>query len=366
MPLFDDAVKKEVELEQSLLQLADQYGADAFNRMLLSLLPPKENEITKRLEEIPLDDAINHYVSSDAYLSLATSSQQTYRYEMNLFAQHCKPLNNGFPSLNDINSSVLLINYCAQARSLNTQNKKKSFLSSFLTEVFSYFLNRDIGKLKRALTIENDRNSEPKAFTKEQIDEILINVRLGREAHRNFTILWTFLGSGIRLDEMIKLQVSDIVTSRQEIMVRRKGKKGLKQPNKITISALEVLNAYINFRYQGIKETKDYSDRYVFSDDKGISPLHASTVQKMFSSLIREIKSIPDSDKRPYQNSIHSLRHSFALYLLESGVKIYTIKDLMGHTWVSSTEKYLKIFDSELVKAINKHPFAQLKVSDLF
>ncbi|MGF7046535.1 site-specific recombinase XerD [Paenibacillus sp. DS2015] len=86
----------------------------------------------------------------------------------------------------------------------------------------------------------------------------------------------------------------------------------------------------------------------------------------MMTSLIKEAKSINDKDKNNYQLSVHSLRHSFALYLLESGVNIYVIKELMRHKWLSSTEVYLKLFNKTLVNAINKHPLAQLKVSDLY
>jgi integrase/recombinase XerD len=82
----------------------------------------------------------------------------------------------------------------------------------------------------------------------------------------------------------------------------------------------------------------------------------------MFSSLIAEAKTISAIEKKPYQLSVHSLRHSFALYLLESGVNIYSIKELMRHAWLSSTEVYLKLFDSMLLSAIEKHPLAQIKV----
>ncbi|WP_431786089.1 hypothetical protein [Paenibacillus lactis] len=52
--------------------------------------------------------------------------------------------------------------------------------------------------------------------------------------------------------------------------------------------------------------------------------------------------------------------------MLESCVNLYTIKELMRHSWLSSTEVYLKLFDSMLVTAIDQHPLAQLKTSDLF
>ncbi|WP_431785571.1 tyrosine-type recombinase/integrase [Paenibacillus lactis] len=202
-----------------------------------------------------------------------------------------------FPTLFNDSLYVKVNEYLAPVQKLNTRSKKAAFLRSFLGEVFAHFFNQDIRKLKRTLSMEIDHNREPRAFTKEQLDELLCLVRLGREAHRNFTILWTFLGSGIRLSELLHLQIGDIVVSRQEILVRGKGKKGYKQPSKITKSSLEILNTYVNFRHHGVKDAQDYLERYIFSDDRGTSPLHESTVQKMFASLIDQAKSIPESEK---------------------------------------------------------------------
>ncbi|MGG6314598.1 tyrosine-type recombinase/integrase [Paenibacillus macerans] len=366
MPIYDDSVSNEIALEESLVQLAEQFGPDTFQRMLNRLIPSGSNEAVIRNEKVLLDEAVLHYYESDTFQSLAKSSQLSYRYEMDLFLRYCGNSNDAKPCLKDVISAAFLAEYLAPVRKLNTRSKKAAFLRSFLGEASSHFFNQDIGKLKRTLSMEIDQNREPRAFTKEQLDELLCLVRLGREAHRNFTILWTFLGSGIRLSELLHLQTGDIISSRQEILVRGKGKKGYKQPSKITKSSLEILNKYVSFRYHGIKDEQDYQERYVFSDDKGKTPLHESTIQKMLASLIDEAKSIPESDKKPYQFSVHSLRHSFALYLLESGVNLYTIKELMRHSWLSSTEVYLKLFDSMLVTAIDQHPLAQLKTSDLF
>jgi integrase/recombinase XerD len=369
MPFFDDAVSKDVLLEESIAQLADQYGSAAFQRTLFRFLPSSSSIVSNDHNEVVLlKDAISHYFASDAFLSLAESSQQAYRYEMNLFIRHCQRMKGegSNPNIREVATVLFLTEYLSPIKKLNTRSKKAAFMRSFLGEVFAHFFSSNIGKLKRTLSIEMDRNHEPRAFTKEQLDELLCNVRLGREAHRNFTILWTFLGSGIRLSELLHLQIEDIIPSRQEIRVRGKGKKGYKQPSKITKSSLEILCAYVKFRFGGVMLAPNYTELFIFSNDRGISPLHDSTIQKMFAALINEAKSIPECDKKPYQLSVHSLRHSFALYLLESGVNIYTIKELMRHAWLSSTEVYLKLFDSMLVKAIDQHPFAQIKANDLF
>lgn len=366
MPLFDEAVPNEVSLEEQLFQLADQYGPTAFQSVLqrLGAEHSVRNPTPTEEQNVHLDQAISHYFSSDTFLSLSTSSQEAYRYEMNLFTRYCTHLKGENPPIQEVSSAQFLLEYLSSVKKLNTRNKKCAFLRSFLGEALQHFLNKNVGKLHRALSIQIDKNREPRAFTKVQLDELLCLVRLGREAHRNFIILWSFLGSGIRLSELCKLQIGDLIPSRQEILVRGKGKKGYKQPSKMTKSSFEALCGYIQFRYVGIKDVPDYKERFIFSDDKGVTPIHESTVQKMFAALISEAKSIPDSDKEPYRLSVHSLRHSFALYLLESGVDLYTIKELLRHSWLSSTEVYLKLFDSMLVSAIDQHPLAQIKISD--
>lgn len=366
MPLFDDAITNDLALEEALLQLADKYGPNAFARHIHSLEPPTGNSTRIASEDILISDAAAHYFASDSFLCLASSSQKSYRYEMNLFLRYCQKMKGTNPTLKDVDSAVYLGDYLASAQKLNTRSKKSAFLRSFLGEVCAHYQNRDIGKLKRVLSIEIDSNREPRAFTKEQIDELICLVRLGRESHRNFTILWTFLGSGIRLSELIHLQIGDIISSRNEILVRGKGQRGFKQPSKLTTSSLDILNAYVKFRYSGIKSEPNYLERYIFSDDRGISPLHESTIQKMFSSLIDSAKTISDADKKPYQLSVHSLRHSFAMFMLQSGVDPEFIQKFMRHQWYSSTEIYLNFFDSMLVEAIDKHPLSQLKTSDFF
>ncbi|MEX1028667.1 MAG: tyrosine-type recombinase/integrase [Paenibacillaceae bacterium] len=369
MPFYDEAVPNGVLLEEAIEQLAEQYGPSEFNQALerLEWITAASNMLSPmQQDQVKLLDAITHYYSSDTFQGLAESSQLVYKYEINLFLKYCTHIKGENPDIKEVSSAIFLKDYLAPVNKLNTRSKKSAFLRSFLGEVFEHFFKSKIDKLKRTLSIEVDKNKEPRAFSKQQLDELLRLVRLGREAYRNFTIIWSFLGSGIRLSELCTLQVGDVFPDRQEILVRGKGKKGYKQANKMTKSSLDALCSYIKFRYKGLENESDYLNWYIFSDNKGQSPLHESTIQKMFSAIIDEAQTIPELDKKPYHFSVHSLRHSFALYLLESGVNIYTIKELMRHAWLSSTEVYLKLYDSMLVDAIDKHPLAQIKVSDFF
>ncbi|MFE9278710.1 tyrosine-type recombinase/integrase [Paenibacillus glucanolyticus] len=366
--MYDEEMEGFIELEESIQLLAEKHGPFQV-RMALT---KKEwfPELRKKDPEsriVLLSEAVEHYLNSDAYLGLAYTSQSTYKYELNLFVEYCNTNKGHDPNIRDVASSASLTQYLSSAKKQNTRSKKAAFLRTFLRETLGHFFEDGIDRLKTALKVKPDKKrGQPRAFEKQQIEELLMLARLSRDGHRNFTIIWTFLGTGIRLNELCRLQVGDINPALQDIMVCGKGNKDCKQTTKITKSALEILCSYVHFRYSKLADKPGYKDLYVFSDDKGVSPLSDSTIQKMITNLIAEAETISKEDKGTYQLSVHSLRHSFALYLLESGVNICKIKDLMRHQWLSSTEVYLEMFSHMLVEAINKHPLGQLKVSEVY
>lgn len=367
MPVYDEQFETDLSLEEKIKDIAETFGPLKFLEALNQMdWVPKAKNTARPTGHVFLQDAAEFYYLSDSFTELATASQVAYRYEMKLFLSYCDQNFNQDPDFKSVCSAQFLSSYLSSVRNKNTRSKKASFLRSFLRTVLEHFYEANIDKLKRTLKVEVDERRLPRAFTNVQIDELLSLVRLGRESHRNFTILWTFLGTGVRLNELCLLQIGDIKPQTQEIFVRGKGDKEFKTPCKITKFSLEILCQYVKFRYGSIKHLPDYAERYVFSDDKGVTPLHDSTIQKMFGNLIDEASTITEDDKRLYQLSVHSLRHSYALYLLESGVNIYTIKELLRHKWLSSSLVYLKLFDSMLVKVIDQHPLANLNVSDFF
>ncbi|ASA19526.1 hypothetical protein B9T62_01010 [Paenibacillus donghaensis] len=285
---------------------------------------------------------------------------------MNLFIKFCSQHFNQDPDFKSVCTSQFLSSYLLTVQNKNTRSKKAAFLRNFLRTILDHFYEDNIEKIKRVLKVKVDKRNLPRAFTKEQIDELIMLARLGRESYRNFVILWTFLGTGIRLSELCTLQIGDIKPQTKDIYVRSKGEKEFKTPSKITDFSLELLTQFVKFRFGALKDLPNYSELYVFSNNQGKTPINESTVQKMLSNLIDQSSTITDDDKNVYQLSVHSLRHSFALYLLESGVDPYTIQQLLRHKWLSSTLVYLNLFDSMLVKVINQHPLANLKVTDFF
>jgi integrase/recombinase XerD len=366
MPLYSEEWDFD-KIDDEIIKVAEKYGFIELQHALKRLdLLNNEEEKEKIKKNVLLEVAIDFYFGCDDFNNLAPSSQQAYRYEMNLFSTHCLKHKGLEPYIMDVSSPLFLSEYLKSVKKQNTKSKKSAFLRGFLRVTYEHFFNLDIKKIKKVLQVKVDKNRLPRAFRKEQIDEITTLSRLGREPFRNFTVLWVFLGTGIRLNELCNLQVGDIKPQLQEIQVLPKGDKNRKEARKITKFSLDLICKYIHFRYGALKQNPGYNELYIFSVDQGITPIHDSTVQTMLGNLIKEAKTISEDDKKNYQFSVHSLRHSFALYLLESGVDIYTIKELLNHKWLSSTTVYLKLYDDMLVKAIDKHPLGNLKVNNFF
>lgn len=132
--------------------------------------------------------------------------------------------------------------------------------------------------------------------------------------------------AGLRLNELLHLRVSDIDSERMVIHVRQgKGKKD--REVMLSPSLLETLRAYWRqARPQG----------FLFPGNKDGRPLNATVLQRGFAIAKQAARIEKDV-------SFHSLRHSFATHLMESGVSVRTIQALLGHRSLGSTERYTHV-----------------------
>jgi integrase/recombinase XerD len=362
-------MSKKVQLEQEIQKLHATYGEEFVNALLnnqlfgghyLESAHPNNTMNDKTIEE-----AMEEFFNSNHFLQLADSSKKTYQSEARTFLDFCNKI---FPNgtqesvLVFMEKPTLLLEYLKETENLSTRNKRSSFLRSFFKVICKReILNADIN-FSRVLPIIQNEDEEPKALNQHQVRELLHLAREGNNNFRNYTLLWVMLGSGIRVGEVTQIQIGDIIPETQHLLIIPKKKRTLrteKVKRKIALPALKTLINYVNFTYGHLIDTDiNYKNLYVFSKDGGKTPLTERTIQIIIKDLIDKCQSIPDDEKRKY--STHSLRHTFALSALESGIDIYRISKLLGHEYVKSTEVYLKLFDHHLQEAIEMHPFANI------
>jgi len=180
----------------------------------------------------------------------------------------------------------------------------------------------------------------PTVLTIEEVHNILAHVVIPR----NRVFLTTVYSCGLRLREALNLQVSDIDSGRRMIHIHQgKGSKDRYVP--LPQATLVILrkhwathkNPRLIFPSRGVYDARWNSEK----------PISVGTVQEAFRKAVR------DAGIQKRHVSIHTLRHSYATHLLESGVNLRVIQRYLGHTSLETTTIYLHLTSKGQEDALN-------------
>lgn len=176
-----------------------------------------------------------------------------------------------------------------------------------------------------------------------QLPKILSEGEMGRifksiENIKHKAIVFTAYSAGLRVSEVVHLKIKDIDSSRMTLFIEKaKGKKD--RIVNLSPLLLDILRSYIRL-------SKPKPKIYLFEGDIPGEPYSIRSAQQIFH----------DSKKRAGINkeiSFHGLRHSFATHLLEKGVDIRYIKDILGHFDIKTTERYTHVSRRMLVNIVS-------------
>lgn len=150
---------------------------------------------------------------------------------------------------------------------------------------------------------------------------------------RSRALLMTIYSAGLRVSEACALQPADIETAPDRMCLKvRQGKGGQDRYTLLSPRLLDTLREYWR-RYR--------PGPWLFPDGQGDGPMHDKTAQRLYYAA-------RDAAGLPKDGGIHTLRHSFATHLLESGVDLHTIQRLLGHGHLSTTMRYLHLAHARL------------------
>ena len=152
---------------------------------------------------------------------------------------------------------------------------------------------------------------------------------------RGRTVLMTTYAAGLRVSEVCALQVGDIESAPDRMCIKvRQGKGGQDRYTLLSPRLLELLRLYYRAHRPG---------SWLFSNKRGDGPMADQNAQRLYYATC-------DRAGLKAAAGIHTLRHSFATHLLESGVDLHTIQRLLGHGHISTTMRYLHLAQSHLTR----------------
>ena len=240
---------------------------------------------------------------------------------------------------------------------LKKGNSKSSIGRKLATlRTFFKFLCR-IGRLKKnpALEVNTPRKEKPLPFFL-TVDEMfhLLSSSSGQGflGKRDLAVLELLYATGIRAEELISLNLQDIDFSLNLIRVKGKGKK-----ERIVLfgrTSSEALQEYIKAREELLRGSSCLSGniRALFINKK-VGRLTTRTIQRIVNRSV---------DRSGIKKKVgpHKLRHTFATHLLNSGVDLRVIQELLGHVSLSTTQKYTHVGIDKLMEIYDKaHPRAK-------
>jgi len=165
----------------------------------------------------------------------------------------------------------------------------------------------------------------PRALREDQVDQFFDVIK----SKRDWAMFRLMLRCGLRVQEVANLTLGDIDLKQRMIMVVD-GKGGKDRVVYISDDAVNGLIAYLKLRsHQRVKK--------VFLVEKGDykgQPISVRGIQKRMENYAR---------KTGLKMSCHHLRHTMATQLLNADAQVESIQDLLGHNWITTTERYCKV-----------------------
>jgi site-specific recombinase XerD len=298
----------------------------------------------------------NQYLSNERGFSSNTIDSYKYLFKNLLrFARQEKQINEEKLSISDINKSFIidflywLETYCKC--SIHTRNQRLALLHSFFK-----FLQTEMPD--KILQFQEIISTPYKKMVTKNIDFLTVkdlnslfaqpDTRI-KNQRKHLIILSLLYNTAARVQEIVDLKVGDIILQEKITIIRITGKGNKIRLVPIDFQMSEMLNQYladfsINHKldHDSLLFKNKYNSKYT---RQGITYL----IKRYYSQAVQKLLITNQITITP-----HILRHSRAIHLLESGVDLIYIRDILGHTSVQTTEKYARINTETKRKALEK------------
>ena len=277
--------------------------------------------------------------------SLSDNSVQAYIRDVKKFANYAIPI-----ELSELQvTRADISNFLAQINQKNISSRSQARIISGIKAFYKYLIMEDYLKINPTELIESPKIGLklPDTLSLIEIDKLIAAVDLSnKQGERNRAILETLYSCGLRVSELVNLQLSNIHFKEGYLKVTGKGDKERLAP--IGGRAIKYLTIYIN-EVRNHQKIKKGNEDFVFLNNRG-----AKLTRVMIFIIIQKLTEKIGLKKKI---SPHTFRHSFATHLIEGGADLRAVQEMLGHESITTTEIYTHL-DNEYLRSniIQFHP----------
>lgn len=279
--------------------------------------------------------------------NLSANSVDSYERDINKFTNYLK---DNYPGIDLLNIETYHIeNFIQVLSEIELESTTISRIISGIKAFYKFLNYAQILQNDPSEIIETPKISRklPVVLSVYEIESMIQQIdRSTAEGERNYAIMETLYGCGLRVSELIELKISNINLKEEYIKVTGKGNKERLIPiGKPARKGIQ--NYYENYR-KHISTIDKYRD--ILFLNKFNKPLSRIMIYYIIKDL---------AQKANIQKNIspHTLRHSFATHLIEGGANIRAVQELLGHASITTTEIYTHL-DREYLREniLSYHP----------
>ena len=285
-----------------------------------------------------MNDYINDFID---YLvvekGLSNNTQESYRFDLLDFSKYLE--DNKLNDLSSLNESDIInyLTYLKDTKKLKARSIERHITT--LRMLYKYLIKNEILNNDITLNIDNLKLGRhlPDVLTVDEINDLLdIKINTIYDI-RTKAMLEIMYSSGLRVSELVNLELSDIDMYNDTILINGKGSKERIVP--IGEYSKKYLNDYLQIRNELIKR-KHGNPNKLFLNNHGM-PITRNGFNFLLNNILKE-KGI-EKNITP-----HTLRHSFATHMLDNGADLRSIQELLGHSDIVTTRIYTHVSKKQI------------------
>ena len=276
---------------------------------------------------------------------LSDNTLQSYNRDIKLYCNYLDENNMDITKIDDEDIKEYLDNLKTNGKAVSTISRNLASLRSFY-----HYLHKTkvvVDDPTSGLESPKIERKPPQILTSEQVELLLEQPKcVDLKGYRDKAMLELVYATGIRVTELVSLNIDDVDLENKTIRCIGKNKERTIPIGSLAINALK---EYIEKSRQVM--LKDDGDPALFINVNG-----QRLTRQGFWKIIKQYKTQADID---VDITPHTLRHSFAVHLLENGAELSAIQEMLGHSDISSTQVYAHMGQNKLKDIYSKaHPRA--------